>query len=430
VRARPGQRSATGFKMRLTSGTQLSLDIRSVIEHVHAVHVVPTLPDSHAEALGRTVEVWRGQSGVLVTPPKSARRLAPRLSSCFSSGSSPLSAAQVAPHRTSITSPRALVGSVHFDWIMAQSPSTPGLIDHVFRTRTSRTASHMPKHAGTGEPGRRTLRLTDAADLKWMPREDYILTRYRENYTTSMNVASLFVLHNQTFSIWTHLLPAILLPCAYGVLHVEHLGEMPVEFRAVSVVATALTTMQLAVSAAAHTFYNNSIQSYRFWWKLDFVFICVGMYSYCFRFGYAALLCESPSRRAEFYVLCLAVCVTSLMVTLFHAKEGYRVLGMVFVFVVCNVVPQITMVFSGEHTGPRAPIFRSAIGSYASFGVALVFYLAKFPERVGNGGFDVLMSSHQIWHVGIAGAHVIDAIYMPLIVARLPLDEICAAAAS
>lgn len=425
---------ATGFKPRLTPSSQRNFDIQSVIDFVHQTNIVPMLPDAleqRFEVLAEWSGVQRSSSlGPALTSPSHQSRL--NTSSIPSIG---FSSPQVAPQQ--MTTPRELRGSVPFEWIMAQTPSAPtpnaSTNSHrVFRKRTARRSTEgpgMPQHA---EQERQSfwevLPLKDESELKWMPKEDYILTKYRENYTAQMNLVSLFQLHNQTFSIWTHLFPAFVMPVAYCVVHAQALGSTPFEFRVISTVATTLTTVQLFVSAAAHTFYNNSIQSYRFWWKLDFAFICVGMYSYCFRFGYAALLCDGAHRRAEFYLICAAVCVTSLMVTLFHAKELYRLLGMVFVFAVCNVVPQLTMVFQGN-IGLRAPVFRSAIGSYSSFGVALIFYIAKFPERVGNGRFDVYMSSHQIWHIGIAGAHMFDALYMPYIVASLPIDTICAATA-
>jgi adiponectin receptor len=275
----------------------------------------------------------------------------------------------------------------------------------------------------------RSLLLKDASELNWMPTEDFILTGYRENYTGYMNVLSLFRLHNQTFSIWTHLFPAIVLPFAYAAVHMRSVRSAPLEFQVLSITATVFMWVQLVVSAMAHTFYNISIRAYRFWWKLDFVLICVGMYAYCFRFGYALLLCEAPYRRAEFYVICAVVCIISLMVTLFHAKETYRLLGMVFVFTVCNVIPQLTMVINGDHQGPHGLLFRPAFGSYGSFGVALVFYILKYPESHHPGRFDVFLSSHQIWHLGIALAHIVDSTYMPAVVAELASSaaEICAA---
>lgn len=391
---------------------------------MYKTHILPAVPWANISALMTSAPP--GAPRAHASPDGPREPAAPGLRRS-SSVESVLALKDFAPTRVPM-SPRDLRGSVPFDWIMAQSPSTPGLIDHVYSRRsplkpTLRLQVRIPEqHEPGGAHEAWALRRVD--ELRWMPREDYILSKYRENYTMTMNLASVFRLHNQTFSIWTHLLPAFLLPVAYCVLLSEVLPRMPADFRLVSNFATALTTMQLFVSAAAHTFYNQSTQAYRFWWKLDFVFICIGIYSYCFRFGYAMLLCDGAQRRAEFYLICAAVCVASLMVTLFHAKEAFRILGMVLVFVVCNVVPQLTMVLQGN-VGLRAPIFRSAAGSYASFGIALFFFVTKLPERIGGGRFDVLVNSHQIWHVGIAGAHMVDAIYMPHLISRLPVDAIC-----
>lgn len=433
-----------------------------------AVCLTDPLPSRHPRAASASAapggELSSSWPRVHLSPPTPRRS-----SSTSSAGSGRAGAVLPAPipsrwggsHADALAvSPAHVRGSRTFEFVMSQSATGNTPIDRVWAGRLQRLSSAAASpHARPADPPRassveaaelalpapaRAPARADAAptrrrerggaaarsawacpplvrveELKWMPEEEYILSGYRENFSARQNGASLFALHNQTVAVWTHLLPAVLLPAAYAAVHARHLADAPAELRFASAFAAALQTSQLLASALAHTFYNESMRHYRLWWKLDFTFICVGMYAYCLRFGYAALMCTTAERRAMFWMLAAGACCVSVTVTLSAAKEAHRVLGMVFVFSVCNVLPQASLMYALGGVGEHGPVLGSVLGSYLSFGTALVFYVTKWPERLAPGRFDVWGHSHQLWHVGIAGAHLWDALYMPVVLGAL-----------
>eukprot|EP00468_Gymnochlora_sp_CCMP2014_P004230 CAMPEP_0167748324 /NCGR_PEP_ID=MMETSP0110_2-20121227/4776_1 /TAXON_ID=629695 /ORGANISM="Gymnochlora sp., Strain CCMP2014" /LENGTH=93 /DNA_ID=CAMNT_0007633329 /DNA_START=658 /DNA_END=939 /DNA_ORIENTATION=+ len=39
-----------------------------------------------------------------------------------------------------------------------------------------------------------------------------------------------------------------------------------------------------------------------------------------------------------------------------------------------------------------------------SYGIGVIFFLSKYPEKAFPGYFDTFLTSHQIWHVAVAYA--------------------------
>lgn len=53
----------------------------------------------------------------------------------------------------------------------------------------------------------------------------------------------------------------------------------------------------------------------------------------------------------------------------------------------------------GMYSDVMTILFSRILLGYLSYGLGVVVYISRFPERFWPGTFDIFGSSHQIWHI-------------------------------
>lgn len=297
-------------------------------------------------------------------------------------------------------------------------------------------------------------------ELHYLADNDAIVGGYRGQQSWAGAAASIFTLHNESLNICSHGLAAAVffgMAVAYGVgvlsLHGVHdaaaalaRGEHVVEgaVRAAllgrGVLEAADTTTPrsfpqppppplwpillfllsaagcLGASAAFHTLHTVSRAVFDVLAALDYAGIALLIWGSTVAVLRPYLACR-PGWADAYTYACTAVAAAAVAASLsprFSSAE-YRLTRMrLFIGVgASGVLPMLHMAAAGEPVMPGAlPRFFCMGGLYV--GGALL-YGYRVPERFAPGWFDIVLSSHQLFHVAVVAAagvhlrHVLDA---------------------
>ena len=230
-----------------------------------------------------------------------------------------------------------------------------------------------------------------------------VLSGYRREMSTQQALRTVFMWHNETLNIWSHLLAAscfVAFLLALIIMPPHEHWPAPKWPLAVFEVGAAYT---FSISALFHTFLCISKQHYGTWRKLDFTAILVVMFSMFWPFCYYAFGCtEDVHKWFVVYVtvaaglssLCLVVCLLPVFQTnAFHASRPmvFAVLG------IWGVAPVVhAAVLFWDVCAVRTAVFLCA-AQLVLHTIGAVFYATQFPERVTRRAD--YYSSHFIFHV-------------------------------
>ncbi|KAG8471179.1 hypothetical protein KFE25_009600 [Diacronema lutheri] len=241
----------------------------------------------------------------------------------------------------------------------------------------------------------------------------HVLNGYRCELSARACVRSLFKVHNETLNVWTELLPA----AAFGVAIVRFVRDdavltMPPIDRALLVVGLAVAlVIRPLCSGAAHLFYcAYGPLWYTLWWSVDYVSICAAILAVSLVCARNAFYCE-PELAHLFFVCSSGLLCTSMIAVLFSASSSVRAFSFLLFVLFCNVVPLCYQLFSKlggfyHNDAPWAYIY-FWVASLATFFLGLVVKSTAVPEAFAPGRFDLVGSSHQLWHVCINVAFVL-----------------------
>lgn len=242
------------------------------------------------------------------------------------------------------------------------------------------------------------LKIDEAPD--YQRTNPYIHTGYRAPQTWVQCLRSVLQFHNETLNIWTHLLGAVAFLC---LLLWDWNSAQGWDF---AVILTCVTLYQacMLLSAVFHTFNAHSKEASEFCLMLDLGGICASITASFISGIYYAFWCQPFWQ--NFYMLTVAGFIaTGLIFRNIFNKEEYFFVRLVFFtsFVIYGFVPTIHWVINNGGLGSdEVKLFLPRIISmYLIAGLAFSFYIAKFPEVILPGRFDILGSSHQWWHLFI-----------------------------
>ncbi|KAF2153714.1 mPR-like GPCR protein [Myriangium duriaei CBS 260.36] len=311
------------------------------------------------------------------------------------------------------------------------STSTAPPIRPILRKKKSANGAVPPSRSPPNKPS--PSGLYSFSDLPpWRKDNAHILSSYRpESGSHLAALPSLFLLHNETCNIWSHLL-GLFFFATFGLFFHLHLlptaypAHTPGDAVAFLCFFTGTCTC-LAASAAYHLFSDVSHQHARVWNGVDYAGIvaCVwGSFVACLHFGFPDDLPPSAPegwvdvgrsrRRAyETMISSLAVVCTVVSVTPRFRTPAWRpfrasmfvAMGMSAVFPVAHG----WAVYGREQLERQMSVGWVALqGGLYVLGAGL--YAARIPERFAPGRFDLFGASHQIFHVLVvlaAGSHLV-----------------------
>ncbi|KAK4227456.1 hemolysin-III related-domain-containing protein [Podospora fimiseda] len=277
------------------------------------------------------------------------------------------------------------------------------------------------------EPPKETLSSAAASTIKhilyhdlppWRKDNAFILTGYRPTSNSfSQSFSSLLYLHNETVNIWSHLLGAIFFTLTsltlYSLFHPRYETASSADILVFSSFFLG-AFLCLGMSATYHAICNHSHEVARVGNKLDYtgiVFLIVGSYVPALWYGF---FCKPALMTVYLACICLlgAGCI---MVSWFEhfrtpAWRPYRALmfvglGLSGVLPIFHALATLyTFKELNERMGLSWVILQGALYIFGAF-----LYAARWPERQFPRTFDLLGSSHQLFHILIlfaAAAHL------------------------
>lgn len=257
---------------------------------------------------------------------------------------------------------------------------------------------------------------------RYLADNDYIKTGYRVNHTVSDALASLFRVHNESINVWTHLIGAI----AFGILlclialwahlpgfdpeagHHAHDSSAPARWPIAVFVASAMVC--LAGSATFHLLHVVSRDLLDWLQSIDYGGIAIliaGSTVPIVEYGWAC----SPRIAATYIVACVAIAAVTAFVggSKTFRSAAWRPLRVAcFIATGCfGVVPWAHLRSTGQSVFREDTMPRLLVMGALYIGGALL-YAARLPERLSKSGrFDVLLASHQIFHVCVLAACIV-----------------------
>ncbi|KAK3649712.1 hypothetical protein LTR56_006672 [Elasticomyces elasticus] len=253
---------------------------------------------------------------------------------------------------------------------------------------------------------------------EWLRDSHYIHSGYRpasNSYRDS--IASLSYLHNESVNVYTHLAGAIMALIAGIVLytHIRPRYELATNDD-IGVFACyfigAVTC--LGMSATYHTISNHSEVVAKFGNRLDYmgiVFLIWGSFIPSIYYGFSA----EPQLVRLYWTMITTFAAGTLAVVMlpkFRTPEWrpFRAL----MFVAMGLSAAIPVLHGLQMYGPaqleRQMGLSWVVGQGVLYLVGAVLYATRIPERWKPGAFDIVGSSHQIFHVLVvlaATAHLV-----------------------
>lgn len=248
----------------------------------------------------------------------------------------------------------------------------------------------------------------------WQQDNQHILTGYRPASSSFLvSFHSLSYVHNETVNIYTHLLPSLIsLPAGYQLYRVLAPRYHTASTADIIVFACFFVgaAFCLGMSATYHTISNHSSKVARIGNALDYVGI-VGLITGSFIPSvYYGFYC-APHLQTTYWtmIMALAVCCTCVcLVPSFRTPPWRPYRAALFVSMGLSAVVPIMhgwTLFGVDQLRRQIGLGWLLLQGFLYI-LGAAIYAARVPERFYPGKFDILGSSHQIFHVLVVCAAV------------------------
>ncbi|RKU43099.1 hypothetical protein DL546_003839 [Coniochaeta pulveracea] len=276
-----------------------------------------------------------------------------------------------------------------------------------------------PPSSSPGSPKHTRPALITYHDLPaWYQDNCFIITGYRPvSNSTRACFGSWFYLHNESMNIYTHLIPC--LAFLLGIWYV--LQYLHARYPSVSAGDDGLfvfflltATACLGLSTAYHTLLNHSAEAERLWLRMDFVGIVVLTVGDIVSGVYMGFWCETLYRKIYWGMIASLGTVTIfILVTPWFQGQRWRVFR-TMTFVATGLTAIAPLAHGICYFGWKAMVRQSGLPYYLAEGACLVLgaviYATRFPESLKPGRFDIYGGSHQLFHVLVVVATVIQLV--------------------
>jgi adiponectin receptor len=223
------------------------------------------------------------------------------------------------------------------------------------------------------------------------------------NHTVGDCLRSVFVWHNETLSIWSHVFAAVFWAWqtvrAQRTLLAREKSLFP--HRAAFLAYGATVTLSMVSSVVFHTFRPSGESTYARLSTFDFT--CIALALTGTQFAQAVYQFPGRPRLQRAYAAALAVVgAAALAYTNMPAytSPSFRLLRtMVFCSMGMFALVAAAHAAAIAPAGRRWATFRPVVPGYSMVTVATLAYLLRFPERYWPEAFDNTLQSHVLMHV-------------------------------
>jgi adiponectin receptor len=241
----------------------------------------------------------------------------------------------------------------------------------------------------------------------WHQDNPYVRTGYRPvSNSVQSCVFSLSYLHNETLNIYTHLLPALGLALLLPTLQLKIFEVHPsASFKDRLILALAPTTavVTFSLSAIYHTLMNHSHAVSAFCLLLDFVGILSLILSSFISGIYVGFYCDPLLQKTYWGMINVLITISALLVL--HPKlqgpswRPHRTTAFVL-----TALSGFTPIGHGMIRYGWEDMFnRSGLPWWLAeglwYGLGVVFFASRIPEKLAWAKYDLVGSSHQLFHV-------------------------------
>lgn len=239
---------------------------------------------------------------------------------------------------------------------------------------------------------------------KYLQDNPYITAGYCCYLSAKGCLKTMFVLSNELVNIWTHLgmvfiWMALLL---YDQIYLIRTYGGKQEDRFIHFMYVVCVVLCMSASAGYHTFTGHVSKSVcTKWHRLDVCGIIIGMLG-CYipgiHYGY---WCRATPKYAYLSLVIVMILISVFVIT--HPRYlteswKHKRIAHLSSLVLFGIVPAAHWVITTEKS--EVAIFFPYIRNlYLILGLALLVYISRFPERLLPGKFNLIGSSHNIWHI-------------------------------
>ncbi|KRX03856.1 hypothetical protein PPERSA_04651 [Pseudocohnilembus persalinus] len=237
----------------------------------------------------------------------------------------------------------------------------------------------------------------------------YILTGYRINFHSSyMILKSLFMIHNETLNIWTHLIGCIIAiaMCVDIALYDPYPGRELSKWPIFMFVISGMCCF--GFSSCYHLFFVKNPYIAKILLRLDYAGITFLICGSTFPLTYYGFYCQQAFQ--WFYLSLIfgigMVVFTITMMDFIYAEKYRHIKSLIYAFYGAFCGLSIIQLLIQEHLqgqNPNLPCTSSTLFYYVTMGfvdyTGLYIYALRQPEKNFPGKFDICGHSHQIMHV-------------------------------
>jgi len=236
----------------------------------------------------------------------------------------------------------------------------------------------------------------------WMQDNIYITSGYRANYSVALCIKSLFRMHNETWSIWTHLVGFLLFFILMFVTFAVLLESPTVGDVFVFLVFLICAQIQMLASAIFHIFYCHSAQVCSWLVRIDYSGINLMIVGSYYPPLYYLFKCY-PVWQGTYLALITIIGVAGVIISVLpiFSSPRFRVIRVVFFimigFFAVFPLPHLWVLAGTKLVWPVA--WREMIMG-ALYVMGAIIYATRIPERCYPGKFEYSpLSSHSVWHL-------------------------------
>lgn len=232
---------------------------------------------------------------------------------------------------------------------------------------------------------------------EWYNANPYIYHGYRKQNKSLLHLlSSIFEIHNETFNIWTHIVGTIIFCTILTtfLLKSSILSAIPIGIFLVSTILCFIN------SVVMHTFYPHSKKACCILCSLDYSGIFLLVFGGYTAFIHYEFYCHTNLQ--VFYYVFLAL-IGSLTLFLICNKSNSVRSGAFLLLGLSSLVPIIHRRIIGDEDGM---LLRHSNKQLIYIGLTLFiivigifFYVSRIPERFHRDMFNIILSSHQIFHI-------------------------------
>ncbi|KAK2742831.1 hypothetical protein FQN57_005122 [Myotisia sp. PD_48] len=300
----------------------------------------------------------------------------------------------------------------------------------------------FPEHFYNATRSRRTRLLSFGKLRPWQQENRYIRTGYRPaSHSYLRSLWSILRLHNETGSIYTHILPAIGFIAAEAYLYTDFEMQYPEASWIDKFVFSFFLFTAIAcfgISAVYHTFGNHSKRVSGFLVRLDYTGIVGLILGHIVSGTYMVFYCDS--RWQAFY--------SGMLLTLSIKPQKALTLGGISGAILLShrfqslqFRPLRISTFVNFGFSAAAPLIHGTVllglQHMVQFGLwyylvessihalAVLIYATRLPESLKPGRFDMWFNSHQIFHSLAVLATVIHTLALWNVFDRNYMNNIC-----